>query len=166
MEFFAANIQLREVFVQLLAFIIVFWTLKKLAWKPIMQSLEARSTQIKEELEAIERAKLDIEDIRQKYESATAKIDEEARQKLQEALSEGKRIAREIQDEARKESRAVLDKAKEDLQIEIDKAKLTLRDEIADLTLFATERLLDEKMDAKKDKEIFLRFVERLEKSK
>jgi len=166
MEFFAANIQLREVFVQLLAFIIVFWTLKKLAWKPILQSLEDRRTHIKEELDAIERGKKDIEELRQKYESATAKIEEEASQKLQEALSDGKRIAREIQDEARTETRAVLDKAKEDLQIEIDKAMLTLRDEIANLTIAATERLLDEKMDAKKDKEIVLRFVERLEKSK
>ena len=33
MEFFKANIIPGEVFVQLIAFIIVFWTLKLLAWR-------------------------------------------------------------------------------------------------------------------------------------
>ncbi len=49
MEFFKANIQLGEVLVQLVAFIVVFLMLKALAWKPILQSLAQRREKIRQE---------------------------------------------------------------------------------------------------------------------
>ena len=54
MEFFKANLIPAEIIVQLLAFMIVFFTLRKLAWKPILDSLEARRAKIRQEFESIE----------------------------------------------------------------------------------------------------------------
>lgn len=166
MEFFRANINLGEVLVQLFAFVIVFWTLKSLFWKRILNVLETRRTRIKSEFEQIESAKIEVESLRTKYTNRLQDIEEEARQKLQQAIDEGKGVARELQEGARRESRTILEKAKEDISLEVAKAKVTLRNEIADLTLAATERLLEEKLDETKDKEIVLNFIEDLEKLK
>ena len=166
MEFFKTSINLSEVFVQLLAFVIVFWTLKLLAWKPILKGLEARREQIKGEFDKIEALKKETESLRVEHLSRIQTIEEQARQKLQEAIDEGKKIAKDLQETARKEARSVLEKAKENIQLEVAKAKVMLRNEIADLTLSATERMLQEKLNDTKDKELVLDFIENLEKLK
>ena len=166
MEFFKANIQLGEVLVQLIAFVIVFLTLKALAWKPILQSMELRREKIRGEFEQIEKAKKDIEALKSEYTSSLQKIDDEARTKVQQAIDEGRRIAKEIQDKARAESQATFEKAKENLELEVSKARIELRRNIADLALAASERVLNQKMytEAAQQSKI-LEIIDELEKT-
>lgn len=160
------NLSIQEILTQAGAFVILVFLLKKMAWKPVLQMLEDRRNKIKSGLEKIEHTKADVEKLKRDYENSRARIEEEARVKLQQAIDEGKKVSKELQETARKESRAILDKSKEDIQLEVAKAKVTLRNEIADLTLSATERLLNEKLNATKDKELVLDFIEDLEKLK
>ncbi len=160
------NLSIQEILTQAGAFIVLVFVLKKMAWKPLLQLLDDRRNKIRTEFEEIERTKAEVEKLKRGYEESQAKIEEETRRKLQEAIDEGKKIGRELQENARKEARAVLEKAKEDIQLEVEKAKVTLRFEIADLTLAATERILEEKLDPIKDKELVLNFIEQLEKLK
>jgi len=160
------NLSVQEILTQAGAFILLVWVLKKMAWRPLLQMLEDRRHKIQAGFDDIERTKADVEKLKQDYERSRARIEEEARQKLQEAIDEGKKIAKSLQETARKEARSVLEKAKEDIQLEVAKAKVTLRDEIADLTLGATERMLQEKLNDTKDKELVLDFIENLEKLK
>lgn len=166
MEFFQANIKLGEVFVQLIAFVIVFWTLKLLAWKPLLKALEGRRERIKSEFDKIEEAQKEIDSLKAEYHAHLQKIDEEARGKIQQAIEEGRRIAREIQEKARAESQATFEKTQENLEIEIAKARKELRMEIADLAVRVSERVLKEKMsDAKAQEQKALEMIEELEKS-
>ena len=166
MEFFQENIKLGEVLVQLLAFVIVFLTLKKLAWKPLLGALEARREKIQNEFHQIEEARKEIESLKAEYHAHLQKIEDEARAKLQQAVDEGRRIAREIQDKARTDSQATFEKAKENLDLEVAKARLTLRREIAALAINATERVLKEKMsDARAQEGKVLEIIEELEKT-
>ena len=166
MEYFAANIKLGEVFVQLLAFVIVFLTLKALAWKPLLQSLEARRERIRKEFDQIEQSRKEIENLKEEYQSRLQKIEDEARTKIQQAVDEGRRIAREIQEKARTDSQSTFEKAKENLTLETAKARLTLRREIADLAINVSERVLKEKMTGAKQEEKVLQILEELEKNR
>ena len=83
MEFFQANIKFHEVLVQLIAFVIVFLALKKLAWKPILDGLEARRARIQSDFDKIDAAKKEIESLRAKYDSHLKKLDEESREGTQ-----------------------------------------------------------------------------------
>ena len=163
MEFFQSNIQFHEVLVQLLAFLIVFFTLKALAWKPILRGLESRRQRIQDELEKIESSKKEIESLKNQYAVHLQKIEDEARNKIQEAVNEGNRIAREIQDRARAESQATFEKTKESLHLEVAKARLTLRQEIADLSIRVTEKIMKEKLNEPKQQEKILEMIEELE---
>lgn len=160
------NLSIQEILTQAFAFAILVIVLKKFAWKPLLALLDARREKIRSGFEDIEQSKKEVEALKQKYEEARAKIEEEARDRIQQAVSEGKRVGRELQDEAREEARKILDKAKDDLALEVAKAKVALREQIANLTLVTTERLIREKMDAKKDKDLILQLVEDLEKLK
>jgi len=160
------NLSIQEILTQAGAFILLVWVLKKMAWKPLLALLDERREKIRKSFEEIEQTKKDLETLKADYARSQARIEETMRQKMQEGIDEGKRIGRELQEEARRESRSILEKAKEDIQLETAKAKVTLRNEIADLTLRATERMLQEKLDDTKDKELVLDFIEDLEKLK
>lgn len=166
MEFFKANIIPGEVFVQLVAFLIVFFTLKKMAWKPILSALEMRRERIQRDFTTIETAKKEIEALKAQYAAHLQKIEDEARGKIQEAVEEGRRIAREIQEKARAESQATFEKSKENLVLEITKARLELRREIADLAVDTSERILKEKMSVDQNQNAkILDIIQELEKS-
>lgn len=164
MEFFAKNIIPGEVIVQIVAFLIVFLVLKWLAWKPLLQGLQARRNRIKENFDEIEAAKKKIEALKAEYQAHIAKIDEEARQKIQEAIDEGRRIANEIQEKARAESQATFEKEKENLGLEIEKARITLRREIANLAILTTEKILQETLDESKQHQKIMELIDEAER--
>lgn len=165
MEFFKANIIPGEVLVQIIAFLIVFWTLKLLAWKPILNALEARRQKIKGDFDKIEGARKEIEALKTQYSASLQKIEDEARAKLLAAVEEGRRIAKDIQEKARAEAQASFEKAKENLALETAKARITLRREIADLAISVSEKVLSEKLSDAKQQEKIMELIEEFEKT-
>lgn len=164
MEFFQENIHLSEVFVQLIAFLIVFLTLKKFAWKPLLAIIRARRERFENEWNGIEKSKRDVAALEKDYKAHLQKIEEEARAKMQEAIQEGRRLAREIQEKARLESQTSFDKAKASLDLEVEKARVTLRQEIAGLSIRVAEKILTEKMDGSQQEKKALEILGELEK--
>ena len=165
MEFFQENIHLSEVVVQLLAFLIVFFTLKKFAWKPILALIKARRERFESEWGGIEKSKQEVAALEKDYRAHLQKIEEEARAKMQEAIQEGRRLAREIQEKARLESQASFEKAKANIEMEVQKAKLTLREEVATLSIRVAEKILTEKMDGTQQEKKALEILGELERS-
>ena len=160
------SLSLQEILTQALGFVLLVWVLKRIFWKPVLGALEARRQKIEEAFRQIENQKKEIESLRSDYTSRIAKIEEEARGKLQEAVDEGRRVSREIQEKSRDEAKAILTRSKEDLGLEIAKAKIELRREIAGLTLLAAEKLLREKMSEEKHREKILEMIDELEAQK
>ena len=79
MEFFQENIHLSEVFVQLIAFLIVFFTLKKFAWKPLLDSLGKREQGILDSVQKAEHLRQEAEKMIEENKKLLAKADEESR---------------------------------------------------------------------------------------
>lgn len=153
MEYFQENIRLAEVGVQLVAFLIVFFTLRKFAWKPLLSIIRSRRERFESEWQGIEKTKQDVAALQKDYQAHLQKIEDEARARMQEAIQEGRRLAREIQEKARLESQASFEKAKDNIELEIQKARLTMRQEVAELSIQVAEKLLTEKMsDALQEK--------------
>lgn len=157
------SLSLQEILTQALGFLLLVWVLKRLFWKPILATLEARRSKIQEAFQQIEKQQKDIENLQADYRSRIERIEEEARGKLQSAIDEGRRIAREIQEKAREEAHEALDRSKENLVLEIAKARVELRREIVELTLLASEKLLREKMTDEKHRQKILEMIEELE---
>ena len=157
------SLSLQEIITQALGFLLLVWVMKRIFWKPILGMLEARRSRIEEAFRQIESSKKEIALLRTDYESRIVKIEEEARGKLQAAIDEGRKIARDIQEKAREEAKDILMRSKENLSLEVAKARIELRREIAELTLLATEKFLREKMTPEKNREKILELIEELE---
>ena len=160
------QLDLQQILSQAFSFLILLWVLRRFAWKPLLNLLDARRARIEDDLRQIAKSKENVARLQAEYAQKLSTIHDEARVKIQEAVLEGKRIAIEIQEQARAQSQAILTKAKETMELELAKAKVSLRDAVVGMTLEAVERVLRQKLDPKSDRQLVETVLDELEQSR
>lgn len=155
-----------EVLTHIIAFLLFFWVLKAFAWRPVVRVLDERNKLIHEKIEGAEQKENQAASLRQQYQDMIDRIDEESRRRMNEAIEHGRRISDEITDKARTDAKEIKDKAERSIQMEIDQARVELKNRMIDLTVRATERLLREKLDDARHRDLVSRFVDELEAEK
>lgn len=140
--------------IQLITFLLVFLLLKKFAFTPIVKMLEKRRETIDDGVR-----------MGLKMEQAKAKQDKEVSAEIRKARAEGDKIiagahkeAREIVRDGEKAARrkvdAMLADADDRLKEQSARAKRKLEKDIVGLVSEATEAIVEEKVDAKKDSKL------------
>ncbi|MBN1212093.1 MAG: F0F1 ATP synthase subunit B [candidate division Zixibacteria bacterium] len=159
------DIQWQQLLTHALGFLITLWVLKRYAWKPLLALMEDRRNKIVEEFKEIDNEKARVAQLTAEYESKLRDIENERRAKLVEAVDEGKKVAAEIKANAQQEVKDLHTKAKADLERDVDKAKVQLRDEMVAITMTAAEKVIREKLDDAKHRELIGKYIEELEKA-
>lgn len=154
------NLEIQQILTQALGFLILLFILKKIAWKPLLSLLDERREKISSEFQAIEHTKSELSRLEQDYKARLADIYAQARQRIQEAISEGQRISVEIQEKAREESRNILNKAKENIELEVAKARVELRNQVAVLAIKAAEKLIKVELTEERHKRLVTEFID------
>ena len=156
----------REVIVQLIttavAFLIFFFIARKLFWGSILGAIESRQRKIKSEFDNIDSLKAQVATLQADYNKRIAEIDAEARHRLQDEINKGKQIAEQIAEQAKKDAAASEERTKQLISIEMDKARQELKNEVVKMTLGATEKIIRERLDDTKHRQLVSSFVEEL----
>jgi F-type H+-transporting ATPase subunit b len=152
----------QQILTHALGFLIFVWVLRKFAWGPLLGLMEERRNKIAGEFEEIENQKAEVAKVTADYEARMKEIDNERRQKLVEAVQEGKQMAADIKSKTMDEVRALHEKAKADLQRDVADAKVQLRDEMIAMTMTAAEKVVREKMDDTKHRDLIGRYIDEL----
>lgn len=155
------KIEIGQVISQIIAFLIMLWVLKRYAWKPLLGVMEERRNKIKSDFASIDKQKTELDELIQYYKEKLAEIDEEADAKINKAIKKGHEHAQTIHDEAQRQAKLIIAKAQVDLGKEVVKAKQQLKNELINMTLMATEKMLDENLDREKQKKLILNLVEK-----
>lgn len=148
------NIEIGQIITQIISFLIMFWVLKRFAWKPLLASLEERKQRVQAEFDEIEKQKNDISKLSDEYQNKLNEIDTLAASKTKEAIEEGREIAVAIKEEAAAQSRALIAKAHSDIEKEVYKAKSELKNEIVNISTSIAEKLMKRQIDKEAQKEI------------
>lgn len=156
--------ELPQLITHAVGFLITFWVLKKYAWIPLLNLMEERRNKIEQEFNDIELEKEKAAQLTAEYETKLKEIDQERRVKLVEAVGEGKKIAEEIKAEAHEEVKQAGIKAAEELEREVAKAKVQLKNDMVNMTITAAEKIISEKLDDAKHRELIGSFLDNVEK--
>jgi F-type H+-transporting ATPase subunit b len=156
--------KLQEVLTQAFGFLIVFLVLKKFAWGPLLGLLDERKETIAGEFRKVEKKQAELEAKTADYDHRISAIEDEARERIRDAVKEGERLAGEIQARAREDAKEILEKAKRTVELEIAQAKVELKEEIVALTITATEKIIKERMDDAKHRQLIDEFLASVEK--
>lgn len=156
------SIEWQQLLTHTFGFLIALWILKKFAWGPLLGLMEERRAKIAGEFEEIETQKAEVAQVTADYEAKMKEIENERRSKMVEAVKEGKQMAADIKAEAMNEVRALHEKAKVDLQRDVAAAKVQLRDEMISITMLAAEKVVREKMDDNRHRDLIGRYIDEL----
>lgn len=158
------DLQWQQLLTHTIGFLITVWLLKKYAWGPLLAIMEERRNKIKSEFDSIEAEKEKVADMAAAYETKLKDIDADRRARLVEAVNEGKKIAKEIEAEARVEALAKSEKAQAELERDVAKAKVQLKNDMVNMTITAAEKIINEKLDDAKHRELIGGFLDNVEK--
>lgn len=126
----------------LLAFLAVFFILKKFAWKPILNALEERETGIADSIAAVERVKKEMSQMQAENE----KIMTEARAERSAMLKEAKDMRESIINKAKEETKTIADKMITEAQQQIQQQKMAalteVKNEIGKLAVEVAEKVI------------------------
>ena len=153
-----------QMFAEVVNFLLLLFILRIFFWKKILVLLDERRKRIAAELDSAQKAKSEAERLKSEYESRLADIDQTAQVRIEEAAEKGREIIEEARNKAQAEAQGIVRRAKEDLRLEVIKAKEELKDKVIELTIRATENLLQEKVDDEADRRIVKNFLDQIDK--
>ncbi len=153
-------IDIKLVITQILGFLVMVWILGRFAWGPIVAGLEARRQKIADEFADAERRRQEAEQLKAKYDQDLRGIEAQARQRLQEAVAEGQKVAGEIKAQAHADAQARMQRAEEEILRQREKEKELVKDKIVDLSIRTAEKILRAKLDDPAQRRLAAEFID------
>jgi len=149
----------RLLLAQLINFIILLAVLYKFAYGPVLKMLEERTKKIEKGLKDAEESQKKLAEISEKEAAVLVEARKNAQQIIKKSEESAVKNAEDIVALAKEQSDRLLEQAQK--QIEQEKAKIMaeVKTEIAGLVVAATGKIIGEKLDAEKDRELINRSI-------
>ncbi len=150
----ALGVNLPALIFELINFGILYWILKRYAYGPIVTMLENRRHRIEESLKAAEAAVAERDALSKERQEIIAKAKAHASEIVSDARGEAEKQKSTILAEAEASADHIMEQAKRETERQLAAAHDKLASEARELVIAATSKLLDEKMDAKRDESL------------
>jgi F-type H+-transporting ATPase subunit b len=135
-------------------FIFLLLILKKIAWKPILNSLNERENFIKDSLEKADKAQKDAEKLIAENKVSFVKAEEEAHKIIEQSRELAEKLKSQILEESKSQAKNMIVDATSEIERKNAEAFNKLKDQVADIAVSAAEKILRENLD--KDKQVKL----------
>ena len=141
----------------LLAFLVVFFLLKKFAWPAIISGLKQREQTIADSLATAEKIKLEMAQMKNDKEAILAK----AREERDSMLKEAKETRDKMINDAREEAKSQAAKIMADAQASINNQKMAalteIKNQVGSLVLEVSEKVLRKELSNKAEQENYIK---------
>ncbi len=153
----------RSLLVQVVNFLILLFVLYRLAYKPLMATLEARSTAIKQQLAEAHAAREAAQRQLAEFEGRLQAAQAEAQAVRERALREAAETRERLTTEARQEAARLLESARAEIEQSVRRAKQELRAEVGALAVEIAERLIQKSLRAEDHRRLVQDALARIE---
>jgi F-type H+-transporting ATPase subunit b len=139
---------------QIVNFLVLLFVLYKFAYGPVLKLLNERTSKIEKGLKDAEDAQKKLEEISEKEKEVLAR----ARKQAQEIVAKAEEVAikskEEIMASAKEQSEKILNDSAKKIESEKMLMFQEVKKQVSELVISATGRVIDEKLDEKKDREL------------
>ena len=133
----------------IITFLLLVTVLKKIAWKPILEALDARENKVRSDIERAEKAHTDAEALRQKYQTQLVEAQQSIQNMVNQAKVDAERVRTELVSQAKNEANQALERGRRELVAEGERLRGELRKEVAGLSVSIAEKILNRAVDPK-----------------
>lgn len=140
--------------IQLVTFVIAFWVLQRYAFKPILKVMEQRRQTIESGVALGEEMQKKQAQLEKQVDATLAKARVDADGIIADARDAAKVAAADIETKAKARADGLVASAEDRIEQETKRARQKLEKELVGLVSEATEAIIGEKVDAKKDAQL------------
>ena len=137
----------------LLAFLIVFFILKKLAWPAIIKGLRDREKGIADSLSTAERVRAEMAQLKNENEALLALAREERSKLLKEARETKDKIISEAKEQAKAEASKIISEAQAAIETQKMAAITDVKNQVGKLVIEVSEKVLRRELSSKEAQE-------------
>jgi F-type H+-transporting ATPase subunit b len=141
----------------LIAFLIVFFILKKYAWKPILTTLKNRETSITDAIASAEKVKAEMAQLKNENETIIAKAREERATILKEAKDIADKIVAQAKEQAKSDASKIIIDAQAAIQQQKMAALTDVKNQVGQLALEVAEKILRKQLSNKEAQEAYIK---------
>jgi F-type H+-transporting ATPase subunit b len=141
----------------ILAFVIVFFILKKFAWKPILQSMNDREKGIADSLATAQRVREEMSQLKSENEALLVKAREERAIMLKEAKETKEKIINEAKEQAKTETNKIIADAQSTINQQKMAAIIDLKNQVGNLVVEVSEKILRRQLNNKEEQEKYIK---------
>ena len=131
-----------------LTFVLLLVVLKKVAWGPILDALDARENEIKDALNAAEKAREEAERVSSDYEDSIRKAQAEAQQIISDAKTAGEKVKLDLEAIASVKADEIIEKAKTQIDAERVKVISEIKTVAVEISLSAAAKVIEKNLDS------------------
>ena len=139
-----------------LAFLIVFFILKKMAWPAIIKGLNDREQSIQEAIATAERVKGEMAALKNENEALMAKAREERSQMIKEAKEQTLKMISDAKDKAKSEYDRIVAEAQVAITQQKNAALTEVKNQVGSLVIEVSEKILRRELSDKAEQEKYI----------
>ncbi len=141
----------------LVAFLIVFFILKKFAWPAITKGLKDREQGIADALSTAEKVKAEMAQMKSEHEALLAQAREERAQILKEARETKEKIINESKEAAKAEASKIMAESLAAIEAQKMAAVTDVKNQIGKMVVEVSEKILRRELNNKSDQEAHIK---------
>lgn len=147
----ALGINLQGFVFQLITFVLVLLLLHRYVYKRLVDTLETRRQAVVDSLDSAKEAAVALEKSNERAAELMKEARKEAADVLALAKKEAAQVAEDAEEKASKKAEHLIEQAEARIHSDITAARLSLQSELVGLVAAATEKVIEQKLDAKAD---------------
>jgi len=125
-------------------FLIIFYILKRFAWKPIREKIDERNREIEKGLKNAEEAEKKLSNAREEYEEIILKAKKDAHKVIAVAEEEKEKIISLATDKAEKKAEEIVKQAEDRMNSEMNKMKKDFQKYAAEISVMGAKKIIKE----------------------
>lgn len=141
----------------LLAFLIVFFILKKYAWPAIINGLKTREQGIADSIATAEKVKAEMAQLKNENETLLAKAREERASMIKDAKHAGDKMIAEAKDKAKAEYDRIVAEAQNAITQQKNAALTDVKNQVGSLVIEVAEKVLRRELGNKAEQEKYIK---------
>ena len=141
----------------LVAFLVVLYILRRFAWKPILQGLRDRETNIADAIASAEKVKAEMATLKNENEALLAKAREERAIMIKEAKETGDKMIADSQSKAKAEYERIVADAQAAIDQQKNAAITDVKNQVGNLVIEVAEKVLRKQLDNKAQQEEYIK---------
>lgn len=143
-------------------FLILLFLLSRFAWGPILDQVNQREARIQDALDEAAARQAEAQRLLDEHKRQLADARRQAQEIMAEGRTAGEKVRREIEEKAREEGQGLLERARREIDREKEAALAELRRESVELAMAAAGRLMHERLDQERDRELVMSYLDDL----